>query len=68
MAFAGDLGIDLDLPVPDGADVMGALFAEEPSMVVEVRHTPPALSPTPLALRHTPPALSPQPSPSMVVE
>jgi len=36
MAFAGDLGIDLDLPVPDGADVMGALFAEEPSMVVEL--------------------------------
>ncbi|KAL1527588.1 hypothetical protein AB1Y20_008975 [Prymnesium parvum] len=36
MAFAGDRGLDLDLPVPAGADVMAALFAEEPSMVIEV--------------------------------
>lgn len=36
MAFAGDRGLNLDLPVPAGCDVLSALFAEEASMVLEV--------------------------------
>ncbi|KAF0872648.1 PUR4 synthase, partial [Crocuta crocuta] len=36
MAFAGNCGIEVDVPAP-GVDVLPALFAEEPGLVLEVR-------------------------------
>jgi len=36
MAFAGDTGIQVDLPAPAGADPMAVLFAEELGLVLEV--------------------------------
>ncbi len=36
MAFAGDVGIDVDLPAGAGADPLAVLFAEELGLVVEV--------------------------------
>ncbi|KAM5273538.1 phosphoribosylformylglycinamidine synthase [Ctenodactylus gundi] len=36
MAFAGNCGIDVDVPAP-GADALAVLFAEEPGLVLEVR-------------------------------
>lgn len=36
MAFAGNTGIRVDLPLPTGGDILAALFAEELGLVVEV--------------------------------
>ncbi len=36
MAFAGDTGIEVDLPAPDGADPLAVLFAEELGLLMEV--------------------------------
>ncbi len=36
MAFAGNTGIDIDIPAPDGADPLAVLFAEELGLVLEV--------------------------------
>ncbi len=37
MAFAGNCGLDVDVPAEDGADPLAVLFAEEPGLVLEVR-------------------------------
>jgi len=36
MAFAGDCGLEADVPDPAGAGALAALFAEEPGLVLEV--------------------------------
>jgi phosphoribosylformylglycinamidine synthase len=36
MAFAGDVGIEVDVPTDDGADPLAVLFAEELGLVMEV--------------------------------
>lgn len=37
MAFAGNCGVDVELPAPGEGDAFAALFAEEPGLVLEVR-------------------------------
>ena len=37
MAFAGNCGVDVELPAPGEGGAFAALFAEEPGLVLEVR-------------------------------